>query len=164
MKKKLGMLMSAALASTLVLSACSTSTEEATVDTGILERLNAATGFNWEVDSAAESQLEQKENLTEEGLSEPDVYDSEGYIQKLYPTYLGCRVEVFVFENDEFAKKAKAQFFTGIFTGEYLGQGFALVIDDPLTNFGIVVVDYVGPCGLNRGSTLDTSFILSVFD
>ena len=145
MNKNLRILGTAAAALALLLSSCSSSSEEATLDTSILERLNAATGFKWEIDSPAERDEWKKEYLTEEELSEPDVYGSEGYIQQLYPTdVMKCLYDVYVFEKYELALNAKALFFNVDDWKDF--KGAVVAIEDPLTNFGIILLDYGDPC------------------
>jgi hypothetical protein len=145
LKKKLGILMSAALASTLVLSSCSSPTEEATIDTGIVERLNAATGFSWNVIPLSNYKLSE---------NELKLYESNGYIQEVWPTsQMECLFGVYVFENEEYAKKGLTQLFPD---DEYKDfEGFYGVIDDPLTNYGIILVESGEPCSAAAASTFD---------
>ena len=130
-----------ALVLTLLLSSCSSSSEEATIDTGIVERLNAATEFSWEIDSP------------DEGESEANPKTSKGYIQDLWTTnQMECLLGVYVYENDEYAKNAKEQFFIGGGWEDYDG---IWQFDDPLTQYGIVFVDAGDPCRDDAASAFD---------
>jgi len=154
MKKNLGILGITAVAIALLLSSCSNSSEEATLDTGIVDRLNAATDFSWQIDSESWLDELEKKNLTENELWWVDVYDSKGYIQRLHTTdVMKCAFDVFVFETEELAKSAKAQLFVGENWDDF--DGFVGVTDDPLTGYGIILVDYVDPCSVAAASTFD---------
>jgi hypothetical protein len=142
MKKNLGMLMSAAVVFALILSSCASSSEEATIDTGIVERLNTATDFTWEIDIP-----------TDKEKSEYEEYTAKGYIQSLWTTDLmKCLLGVYVFENDEYAKNAKDQIFTGDGWDDYDG---IWQFEDPLTKYGIIFVDYGDPCRVDAASAFE---------
>jgi hypothetical protein len=131
-----------ALVLTLLLSSCSSSTEEATIDTGILKRLNAETGFVWNI-----------RPLNKATGDDAKVYSSEGYIEQLWPDDLmKCIVAVYVFENEEFAKKAEAKFFRGDnWSADYSFWQFK----DPVTNYGILLLEVGDPCTEASASTFD---------
>ena len=130
---------------TLLLSSCSSSSEEATIDTGIVDRLNAATGFTWNVIPLSNY------NLSENELK---LYESNGYIQEVWPTdQMKCLFGVYVFENDEYAKNAKEQIFTGEDWNDF--DGFVGVIDDPLTDYGVILVEVGDSCSEAAASTFD---------
>ena len=134
-----------ALVLTLLLSSCSSSSEEATIDTGIVDRLNAATGFTWNVIPLSNY------NLSENELK---LYESNGYIQEVWPTdQMKCLFGVYVFENDEYAKNAKEQIFTGEDWNDF--DGFVGAIDDPLTDYGVILVEVGDPCSEAAASTFD---------
>ena len=134
-----------ALVLTLLLSSCSSSSEEATIDTGIVDRLNAATGFTWNVIPLSNY------NLSENELK---LYESNGYIQEVWPTdQMKCLFGVYVFENDEYAKNAKEQIFTGEDWNDF--DGFVGVIDDPLTDYGVILVEVGDSCSEAAASTFD---------
>jgi hypothetical protein len=142
-KKILRILGTIALALTLVLSGCSSSSEEATIDTGILKRLNAATGFSWKVEPF---------NKAIEKSDQP-VYSSEGYIQQLWPKDLNkCIFGVYVYENVEYAKIAQTQYFP---LGDMYPQDYVLTIEDPLTNYGIILTQFGESCSDAVASTFD---------
>lgn len=147
MKKILRILGTIALALTLVLSGCSSSSEEATLDTGIRERLNAATGFSWKVEPL---------NKAIEKSDQP-IYSSEGYIQQLWPKDLNkCIFGVYVYENVEYAKIAQAQYFRrGFPQGDSFPQAYVMAIEDPLTNYGIILTQFGEPCSDAVASTFD---------
>lgn len=134
---------SLATALVLVLSACSSSSEEAAIDTGIVERLNAATELSWEVvplNKAIE-------------VSDQPIYSSEGFIQQLWPEYLRkCIFGVYVYENVEYAKTAQVQYFP---RGDMYPQDYVLVIEDPLTKYGIILTEFGEPCSGAVASTFD---------
>jgi hypothetical protein len=127
----------------LILSSCSSSSEEAAIDTGILSRLNISTGFGWEV-----------QPLTEIASEDKEVYKSEGYIEQLWPSDLGkCLAGVSIWENAEFAKSVKAQFFEG---PPWDGTaGVVWQFEDPETKYGIILIDYGDPCSVAAASTFD---------
>jgi hypothetical protein len=163
MKKNLGILGTTALALTLLLSSCSTSSEEATIDTGILERLNAATGFSWEVDSANDRNKWEFDNLTDEERTKPTLWNSEGYIQMLNAganDILKCINQVFVYENEEFAAKARERAKADFDDWD----GFVGVLTDPVTNYGIVLVDYGDSCRDKIASVFDFVLPESLID
>jgi hypothetical protein len=132
---------------TLLLSSCSTSSEEATIDTGILKRLNAATGFSWKVEPL---------NKAIEKSDQP-VYSSEGYIQQLWPKDSNkCTMDVYVYENVEYAKIAQAKYFRrGFPFPDVYPQDFVVVIEDPLTSYGIILSGGGEPCSDAVASTFD---------
>jgi hypothetical protein len=143
MKRILKILGTIAFALTFFLSSCSSSSEEATIDTGIRERLNAATGFSWKVESLNEA-IDKSDQL---------VYSSEGYIQQLWPKDLNeCIFGVYVYENVEYAKTAQLQYFP---LGDMYPQHYVLVIEDPLTNYGIILTKFGEPCSVAVASTFD---------
>jgi hypothetical protein len=131
-----------ALAVTLILSSCSGSSEEETIETGILSRLNISTGTVWEIQPLTEVPPEDKET-----------YRSEGYIQQLWSYDLDCLVGVSVWENVEFAKKVKARFFEG---APWDGSvGVVWQFEDPVTKYGILLIDYGDVCSVAAASTFD---------
>jgi hypothetical protein len=60
---------------------------------------------------------------------------------------------VYVFESDEYAKKAKDEIFIGDLWGT--PNGFIGVIDDPLSDFGIILEEAGYPCSVAAASTFD---------
>ena len=161
MKKKLGMLMSTGLALTLLLSSCSSSSEEASIDTGILARLVTSTGFSWETRSPRDNDIWEKENLTDEERGEPSLENSEGFIQRLLATdYLKCINDVYVYQNEEFAAKARERSKADFADWD----GFIGVLTDPVTNYGIVLVDYGDSCRDKIASVFDFVLPESLID
>jgi hypothetical protein len=143
-----------ALALTLLLSSCSSppeearsSTEETIIDTGILARLVTSTGFSWKIDSPSQRAIWEKELLVDGEVSRPSLYNSEGYIQMLYPTnFRKCTSYVYVYTNEEFAKNAK----------KYEdSEAFVEVLADPLTGYGIILTYFSDPCRDDVASTFD---------
>jgi len=126
----------------LILSSCSGSSEVARIDTGILKRLNAETGFVWNI-----------KPLNKATPDDAKVYSSEGYIEQLWPDDLmKCIVGVYVFENEEFAKKAEAKFFRGDnWPADYSFWQFK----DPATSYGILLLEVGDPCTEASASTFD---------
>jgi hypothetical protein len=145
MKKNPRVFGAAALVLTFFLSSCSGSSEKATIDTGIVERLNAATGFSWNVIPLSNYKLSK---------TELKLYQSNGYIQEVWPTeQMKCLFGVYVFENDEYAKKGLAQLFPD---DEYKDfEGFYGVIDDPLSEYGIILAEQGDPCSAAAASTFN---------
>lgn len=134
-----------ALVLTLLLSSCSSSSEEATIDTGIVDRLNAATGFTWNVIPLSNYNLSD---------SELKLYESNGYIQEVWPTnQMECLFGVYVFENDEYAKKGLAQLFPDDEYNDF--EGFYGIIDDPLSEYGIILAEVGDPCSEAAASAFD---------
>ena len=144
MKKNLGMLMSAALALTLLLSSCSSPTEEETNVKSIVTRLNEATGFDWAGTPAIDD---------DQSETEAKFWDSVGFIQDLGPSdQRECVIRVFVFENDEFAKKGKN---SPYFDLDDNSIGFAWVFEDPETKYGIILLGYDNPCKDDAASAFE---------
>ena len=147
MKNVLRILGTIAFALTFFLSSCANSSEEATIDTGIRERLNAATGFSWKVEPL---------NKAIEKSDQP-VYSSEGYIQQLWPKDSNkCSSGVYVYENVEYAKIAQAQYFRrGFPQDDSFPRAYVMTIEDPLTNYGIILTQMDEPCSDAVASTFD---------
>ena len=155
MKKNLGIFGIAVLAFSLLIISWISSSERRTfpeewVDTGIIERLNAATGFGWKIIPLSNYRLTE---------TELNLYRSNGYIQQLWPTnQMECLFGVYVFENDDYAKNAVVGEFKVSTGWDDFDDGFIGAIDDPLTNYGIVIVEYGDPCSDAAGSTFDFVF------
>jgi hypothetical protein len=137
MNKNLRIFGTAAAALVLLLSSCSSSSESEPRIADIQTRLETATGFSWKVISLSE-------------VSPFDVkrYSSPGYIQNLRPFDLDlseCFVGVSVWENNEVAKNAKAQF-SNLNVWQF---------EDPLTKYGIILVDFGQPCSDAVASAFD---------
>ena len=148
---------------TLLLSSCSSSSEEATIDTGILARLVTSTGFSWQITSANDRAEWEIENLTDEERAEPSLWNSEGFIQVLDAgenDILKCINNVFVYENEEFAAKARER--TKADYDDW--NGFIGVLTDPVTNYGIVLVDYGDSCRDKIASVFDFVLPESLID
>ena len=131
---------SAAVAFALLLSSCSSSSEEALTDTGIQARLVAATGISWSVD------------FSDDRKKVDTVYGANGYIQQIYTSPSECYVDIFVFQSDELAKDAmsKKLLWEDVFPG--LWQ-----FDDPITNYGIILGERFDdePCTVDAASAFD---------
>ena len=148
---------------TLLLSSCSSSSEEATIDTGILARLVTSTGFSWQITSANDRAEWEIENLTDEERAEPSLWNSEGFIQVLdvgENDILKCINNVFVYENEEFATKARERAKADFDDWD----GFIGVLTDPVTNYGIVLVDYGDSCRDKIASVFDFVLPESLID
>ena len=150
-----------ALALTLVLSSCSSSSEEASIDTGILARLVTSTGFSWETQSSRDREKWEKENLTDEERVEPSLQNSEGFIQRFHASdYVKCINDVYVYQNEEFAAKARERAKADFEDWD----GFIGVLTDPVTNYGIVLVDYGDSCRDKIASVFDFVLPESLID
>ena len=131
---------------TLLLSSCSSPTEEQVNVKGILARLNDATGFDWKG---------TPEILGDQSETEARFWGSTGLIQDLHPSdQRECLIRVFVFQNDEFAKEGKASPYFDLDDQEGF-NGFAWVFEDPETKYGIIVLDYGNPCADAAASAFD---------
>ena len=152
-----------ALALTLLLSSCSSSTEEATIDTGILARLNISTGFAWEATSANERNKWELRNLSEEERAEPTLWNAEGFIQVLDAgpdDFLKCINNVYVYQNEEFAAKARERSKADFADWD----GYVGVLTDPVTNYGIILIDYGDSCRDKIASVFDFVLPESLID
>jgi hypothetical protein len=122
MKKNLGILGITAVAIALLLSSCSTSTEEATiVDSGIQARLVKATGLDWR-SANKEAPFEILQRLQPSNMN-------IGFDDKDF-----CDINILVIETNELAKRAKTEV-----------DGWAANVwqfEDPLTGYGIFLLEH----------------------